>query len=448
MKKQTKSSRERAINKIIKELKITLGEPKTLVEGLGEQWGSTWLSAAEAGEDDNLHNTKGGAEEKVKEAAGLLVAMAAGFREEEVAAFLKKAFESRGIEGDWNTIARDFKIVVEEKIRGIVEVEVKKRLRGDYPLSTQVIKQTLNPKRSDGNASFVCKDEHKLTAAHFKLEHTFLSILEETSSDKNPKSDDFFTGNMGAEILNVNNERGQEIALKQAQTRVKPKDIYRAYYGKSKISGAERKNVWRIIEEYRNLTFTWSLEAVMPDGKIFKADIKRPRVNVDLVSLTDRETAEKIEAGDETSREAEQWLILNFHAAFLAFKYDGGKYSKTPKNLNAILETAAGGAKKVTAAHYRGFHYLNSLRSTRKGEGVFETEINREGLIEKLGLSHHWESRNGAKGEAALAKVVADLQKAGLIQSHTQRAGNTGSVYSFALHISPKWLEPGAAKKG
>ncbi len=425
MKKQTERSRKTAVKKLLKGLKITFGTDQTPVEALG------------------------GEGEKLKDGTSALVSAAAVLTLEKFTAFLEQTlgakFEAQGITGDWAQIATDFKAVVEQRIKETIEAEAKKRLPGDYPLSTQVIKQTLNPFPSESKPSFSCRDEHKLTAAHFKLEHAFLSLLEQTSADKNPESDGFFTGNMGAEILNVGDERGQQLALQQAQTRVQPKDIYRAYYGKNKVSGAERKNVWRAIEEYRNLNFTWVLEAAMPDGRVFRADIKRPRINVDLVSLSDRETTDKIEAGDEKSREAEQWLVLTFHAAFLAFKYDGGKYSKTPKNLNAILEAAAGGAKKVTAAHYRLFHYLNSLRSTRKGEGVFQTEIERAGLIEKLALSHHWESRNGAKGEAALSKVVADIQKTGLVQSLEERAGKNGKVFCFSVNLAPVWI---SAKRG
>lgn len=337
-------------------------------------------------------------------------------------------------------IAREMKEAIEKAF----EERLKKILPGEYPLSTHVIKQTLNPNSGLKNASFECKDEGKLTAAHFKLEHAFLSLLEDTSPDKNPESEAYFTGNIGAALLDINGSNGENLRLPYSQTQVRPRDIFRAYYGKGKLSGAERKNVLRAIDDYKGLNFTWVLEAEVAPGRIMRAEIQKPRVEVAFFSITDKEKNAKLAAGDVQTREEEQMVILNFHPAFLSFRQEGGSYAKTPKNLNAILEAAAGGARKVTAAHYRLFHYLNSLRSSRKpaaGEEIITTEIGYMALIEKMGLKHYLESRNGHKLEGVLQDVILHLKAAGLIQSYKERAGKEGVVCCFAVFSSPVWLE-------
>lgn len=357
------------------------------------------------------------------------------------------------IEEEAVAVMKALKKIIDERVEKLVQKEVAKRLPGEYPLSTQLIKQTLNPMSGLKNPSFVCKDEHKLTAAHFKLEHAFLSLLEETSEDKNPESEEYFTGNLGADLLKIDwSDTGGKgvrgVDLKQAQTQILPRDVFRAYYGKGKLSGAERKNVWRAIDEYRDKNFTWVIEGETEDGRILRAEVTRPRIEVELISITDRKTTDKIAAGDEKSREAEQLIRLKFHPAFLSFRLDGGKYAKVPKNLNSILEAAAGGARKVSAAHYRLFHYLNSLRSSRRaapGEDTIPTEIGHAALIEKLGLSHYLESRNGHKLEGVINDLVTHLKAAGLIQHYKERAGNGGSVHCFYVYSSPVWLE---TKKG
>ena len=337
-------------------------------------------------------------------------------------------------------IAREMKEAVEKAF----EARLKRILPGEYPLSTHVIKQTLNPNSGLQNPSVECKDEGKLTAAHFKLEHAFLSLLEDTSANKNPESEAYFTGNIGAALLDISGSNGESLSLPYSQTQIRPRDIFRAYYGKGKLSGAERKNVLRAIDEYKGLNFTWVLEAEVAPGRIMRAEVQMPRIEIALISITDKETAEKLAAGDAQTREAEQWVKLKFHPAFLSFRQDGGSYAKTPKNLNSILETAAGGARKVTAAHYRLFHYLNSLRSSRKpaaGEATIPTEIGHMALIEKMGLKHYLESRNGHKLEVVLKDVISHLKAAGLIQDYKERAGKEGVVSCFTVFSSPVWLE-------
>ena len=382
-------------------------------------------------------------EDSAEDLAQMLVDTNPIFRKEEIVTSegLKKGW--RRMEGLTMEEALAMVREMKEAIEKAFEERLKKILPGEYPLSTHVIKQTLNPNSGLQNASFECKDEGKLTAAHFKLEHAFLSLLEDTSQDKNPESEAYFTGNLGAALLDISGSNGENLRLPYSQTQVRPRDIFRAYYGKGKLSGAERKNVLRAIDEYKGLNFTWVLEAEVAPGRIMRAEIQKPRVEVAFFSITDKDKNAKLAAGDVQTREEEQLVILNFHPAFLSFR-QGGNYAKTPKNLNSILEAAAGSARKVTAAHYRLFHYLNSLRCSRKpaaGEEIITTDIGRGALIEKMGLTHYLESRNGHKLDGVLKDVISHLKAAGLIQSYKERAGKEGGVCCFTVFSAPVWLE-------
>lgn len=388
------------------------------------------------------------------EKAKIGIMLAAALPEKELIEFVKKLFLSGkfsdiedgkdGFQVDEDTvlkIIRSLKGYIDEKVGNYLI----KRLPGEYPLSTSLIKQTIDPVSGLKNPSLVCTDEHKLTAADFKLEHALCAILEETSEDKNPENAAYFTGNLGAKMLTLAGEGEKNLTLPQARARTTYMDIFRAYYGKKKITGGERNNAWRALERYTNLVFNWVIEAETEGGQVWMRQVKMQRVLFVAESLTDKKTAEAIKAGDKDAREAHQVVDLIFHPVFLSFRLEGGKYAKTPKNLNAILEAAAGGARKVTAAHYRLFHFLNSLRSTSRaapGEETIEREIGRAKLIEKLGLAHYLEHRNGHKLEGLLKEVFAHTKKAGLIKGLPKsRAGNDGEVFVFEIFCTPSWLE-------
>lgn len=329
-----------------------------------------------------------------------------------------------------------------EAIDRAFEERLKKAAPAQYPLSLAIIKGITGTAAENAK----CIDENKLNqAAHLKLEHIFLTLLNETSAERNPKAPGYLTGNLGAELVTMQGGLSHE----SAGVEVELKEVFKRWKGEGKeVGGTDKKYIARVIKEYRELVFTWQFRTEV-GGQLLTIEHTAPRVGVLLYNLTDKKGA----AGGELITQAGAKVVLRFHPAFLAFKA-GDNYANTPANLSEIIETAAGGGRNVTAAHWRLFHYLNSIRSTTRpgGEkgGVVRTEIGRRELMVKIGLDGYLHSRNESRGEEALRGVIADIQKTGLLSGHSTRSGNSGPVFCFEINKEPVYIQsaPKKSKKG
>ena len=325
-----------------------------------------------------------------------------------------------------------------EAIERAFEERLKKAIPAQYPLSRSII-DGLTGTAPKGRVR--CIDENKLNqAAHLKLEHIFLTLLNETSAERRPSAPEYLTGNLGAEMVTI--EGG--LMPQSPGVEVELKEVFKRWKGGQKLGATDKKYIAKIIKEYRELVFTWQIEAEVEGGKVLKVEHTAPRVAVVLYSLKDKIEAE-LKAGGELITEAGAKIVLRFHPAFLAFKV-GDSYTNTPANLSEIIEAAAGGGRRVTAAHWRLFHYLNSIRSGIKAEeGIVKTEIGRRELMQKIGLEGYIHGRNESKGEEALRGVITDIQKTGLLKSHSERRGTADLIVCFEVNKEPIYQE---LKKG
>lgn len=320
--------------------------------------------------------------------------------------------------------AREMREVIERAL----EERLKKTAPAQYPLSLAII----NGLTGTAPKEVKCIDENKLkNPAHLKLEHIFLTLLNETSAQRDHKEQGYLTGNLGAELVPL--EKG--IMYESAGVEVELKEVFKRWKGGDKLGGGDKKYIAKTIKEYRELIFTWQFKADMNDGKELRLEHQAPRIGVTIYSLIDKQEGGR-EAGGELITQAGAKIILRFHPAFLAFKA-GDTYANTPANLSEIIEAAAGGGRKVTAAHWLLFHYLNSIRSTMRGGEVVKTAIGRLELMAKIGLDKYLHGRNESKGEDALRSVIGDIQKTGLLNSHTTRRGKSDTVFCFEIKKDP-----------
>lgn len=317
-----------------------------------------------------------------------------------------------------------------EAIERAFQERIKRAIPTQYPLSRSII-DGLTGTAPKGRIR--CIDENKLNqAAHLKLEHIFLTLLNETSAERNPKSAEYFTGNLGAEVVPI----GAGIGAERGGAEVELKEVFKRWKGGQKLGATDKRFIAKTIKEYRELVFTWQYQGEVEGGKVLTVEHQAPRVEVILYSLKEKKE-EELEHGGELITEAGAKIVLRFHPAFLAFKLRDA-FAYTPANLSEILEYAAGGGRKVTAAHWRLFHYLNSIRSSKKDR----TEVGQRELMQKIGLDGYLHGRNESKGEEALRGVIADIQKTGLLSGHSERRGAAGErVFCFEINREPVYIQ-------
>lgn len=340
----------------------------------------------------------------------------------------RKAVSFRYLDSDGQIVEGDHKISYSELLRYIGKLQ--KSLKPpeqpkNYPLSSSIIKGLTGvPEKGQ----IVCKDENKLKkAAYCKLEHIFLTLLHETSSEKNPKHEDFFTGNAGAERVKI--EVGSNfVEGRAARAAVELKDIYKKWNGGKKLGGAAKKFIANTIDEYRQLNFIWQFRVQDISGQKYIAEYPAPRVKVIFYKPEEEGDLKPGPGGLITDANAK--ILLVFHPVFL----QTDKYANTPYNLAEILERAAGGGRNVTTAHWLVYHYLNSLRFTQRAEGgVVQNETGFNLLLAKAGLDQYLNNRNKSKAGDKIRAVISDIKKTGLLIDFSERTGTDGPIFCFSI---------------
>ena len=325
---------------------------------------------------------------------------------------------------------------MKEAIEKAFEARLKKVVApAQYPLSLSIVKGLTGAAPKEVK----CLDENKLNSpAYLKLEHIFLTLLSETSAQRDPKADGYLTGNLGAEMVPIKGAEGHK--LESAGVEVDLKEIFKRWKGGEKLGATDKRYIAKTIKEYRELVFIWQYKVTTEEKKVLTIEHPAPRVGVTIYKFADAGAGAQ-DAGGELITQAGAKIVLRFHPAFLAFKI-GDRYANTPTNLAEIIEAAAGGGRRVTAAHWRLFHYFNSIRSTQPGKEVVKTEIGRLELMAKIGLDKYLHGRNESKGEEALRAVIKDIQKTGLLNSSTTRRGKSDTVFCFEINKEPDYITP------
>lgn len=359
------------------------------------------------------------------------------------------------------TLAGEIKKALEDIVNKEVERRVEKRLArlrlpGEYPLSRELFEQTISPLVKDlERLEFSC-DEHKMKVGHRKIEHVLLCLHEEASEEKNPKRPGYFMGNHYSEQagkeqtevlasqqmeVEVKNSKGEVLkgsdgkpitkALPVGRSTLAAKDIFRFFYGKKKITKWDEGRVVGILDDYAKRQFMWIAERVGVDGQNVRMEIAAPRMQIAKISK------------GEVGKERLVAVQITLHPAFLSMRDLEDSYIKIPKAKHLILEAAAGGANKVTNAHFVLFDFLTAARGMAEGEEktVAKKEIGFSALIDRLDLSNYLKNRNTGKLNTALSSLIEDMKKTGLLRNYEKRKGLKGEVCTFWVNRGPKWIE-------
>jgi len=333
--------------------------------------------------------------------------------------------------------------------KGIVEGQESKKKpgkTGSYHYALQVVNSSLGM----GDKTEILCDDTAMTREFWRLEHVFLTLLHEYSHSTNPNDKDAYLGNIEPhkmdviateETQNLQQKPAAEPNVRQARVEVPFYEIAKRFCG-GKPGATDKRSLLHLLEQYQKLVFKWKFKTETEDGRVLLIETTAKRVDVLFWSLADAGTAQQIEAGDVEAKAKSRNVILTFNPVFRSFVMKNHGYLSTPQNLDSILAIAAGGGKKLTAAHWRLFHYLNRQRTREKKTGILSTEIGYEKLLKILNLTGYAESRNEHKLKGQIERIFADLKKTGLLQSAKVRPGKEGKVFVFEINKNPVWVDP------
>lgn len=312
-------------------------------------------------------------------------------------------------------------------------LDPKKVLSGQFPVSATISNANTQTLRPESKVQIV-GDNFLDSVESFKMENYLLALLMETSN-KDPKSPDYFTGNMKTEPLQVTGlTLGTDpepviIPFERAAMKIKLGDIFRVWSRNEKLGANGKKSVLKILKNYNQASLNLALLMSAADGRQCRLLTNDRRIQLFFIVYENNE-ARQID--DIDGCDSEQEIIVTFSPAFLLFRgvsKDGKNsepHTNTPSNVNHLLEAAAGGAKNLTIAHCRMYQYLNGLRYTGA------TRLRLSAAIEKAGLQTYFKSRNAQKGRAILSRALDDISKMGLM-SYTVNDRGGEPVFEFTF---------------
>jgi len=273
----------------------------------------------------------------------------------------------------------------------------------------------------------------KLTPPENKIVHALNQILHEKSQTGNPKSDDFYGGNEKPLLVPY----GQNQEQKAAVLKFKPSDLYKAYMGKDKYSGAditfinntlhqlESKKVLIKYDRIKRTTNGKKEEVLTERIERFESLIQISSFFPDLTS----EEKERLDSGDNSIREAKGEIIIALHPIFT--DQIDTKFIEFPIDTNRRLVIAAGGHKKVTSSMQTLMEWMLRDLSAKR----VKTEINDENLADMLGLGKFVEQNRKKRLQERIDKDVQAMINMGIVLQAEKKPNSTGGE-KWIFHLN------------
>jgi len=224
--------------------------------------------------------------------------------------------------------------------------------------------------------------------------------------------------------------------------KVRPIDLYKAYTGKNNsknISGAEIRHIKKVLFELEKQHFQVTYRRVV------KKQVKQQEVErVQLVTMNKplfkvisfleitKEEEQKMEAGDDSIRELREELILALNPIFI--DQIKTKYVEFPMNITRRVESASGGAKKVTEAINLLIDYLLREKSSKR----YECEIDFKNLALTLGLERLINRGEKTRARKKIDSAIHVAQSIGLLDKVMEEIG-AKRQHKIIFHINPNF---------
>ena len=266
----------------------------------------------------------------------------------------------------------------------------------------------------------------KLTPPENKLVFALNFILNEKSQNRNPKAEDFCSGNLPPQIVpyGINQEK------KAAVLKFKPAELYKAYMGKDDYSGADIQYINNVLHQLELKKFLVKYDRVkkVKNGK--KLETLTDRIEdfqslIKIVSfIPDLTTEEKemLDKGDNSIRESKGEMVIALNPIFT--DQIDTKFIDIPADTNRRLVIAAGGHNKVTSS----MHILMEWMLRDLSAGRTKREFNEENLPYVLGLENYLNQGRKKKLNERIAKDVQAMVNLGILLEASKQPNSTGGM--------------------
>jgi hypothetical protein len=280
----------------------------------------------------------------------------------------------------------------------------------------------------------------KLTPSEQKVIDCLSKILHEKSQNKDPEKKDYYTGNLGAELIPYGASKAKQITnkgnLKETahdNEREAPKlaftlyELTKEYKGGAYVAGKDIENVRSILRELESKKFLLSYIE-----KLYKQDGGRIERKIEdfqsLIKILKISETEYSRANMEISKKEETVILLN---PIFRHQIDS-KYILYPTEINRRTIIAYGSHNlSETALRLRDYLIREFSRNR------FEPEIGLERLYYLL--NEKWMKEGRKKKVKEFTEKAMDTVKAlGLLLSYKISTGATGEP-KVKFKLNPHW---------
>jgi hypothetical protein len=274
----------------------------------------------------------------------------------------------------------------------------------------------------------------KLTPPENKLIHALNLILHEKSQNKNPTSEDFYSGNAMPELIPYGGKEQKAAVLK-----FRPAELYKAYIGHHTYSGHDIAFINNILYqvESKKVLIKYDRVKKVSTGKGKESQILTDRIEdfqslIKILSfipdLTNEEKA-KMNKGDTTIVESKGEMIIALNPIFT--DQIDTKYIEFPADTNRRLVIAAGGHKKVTSSMMTLMEWMLREMSSKR----YRVEINEGKLPYILGLEKYVKQNRKKLLQDRIVKDIEAITNMGIIIQTEKTANAIGGV-KWTFHLN------------
>ncbi len=274
----------------------------------------------------------------------------------------------------------------------------------------------------------------KLSYAENKLLHALNLLLFEKSQHTDPKSDNFYAGNIPSDPVLYGLPDGKAHA---PMLKFKPSELYKAFTGHDDYSGADVRFIVDTLNQLESKKVLIKYDRVKKIKEGNKTKTLTDRIEdfqslIKIISfIPDLSDEEKfaLDRGDNSVRTARGEIVIALNPIFR--DQIDTKYIEFPEDAQRRLVIAAGGHKKVTASMQRLMEYMLREISAKR----YSPEINEEKLPYILGLDAYVKQKRKKLIQDRISKSIQAIINIGIILSAEKKQNSIGSMkWAFELN--------------
>lgn len=276
----------------------------------------------------------------------------------------------------------------------------------------------------------------KLTPPENKLILALNSILHEKSQNRNPKADDFYSGNLPYQIVPY----GIDQEKKAAVLKFKPAELYKAYMCKEDYSGADVQYINNVLQQLESKKVLIKYDRVKKINNGKKIETLTDRIEdfqslIKIISFIPDLTIEEkemLDKGDSSIRESKGEMVIALNPIFT--DQIDTKFIELPADTNRRLVIAAGGHNKVTSS----MHALMEWMLRDLSAGRTKSEFNEEKLPYMLGLENYIKQGRKKILNDRIAKDIQAMLNLGILLEVSKQPNITGGM-KWVFHLNAEY---------